>query len=81
MQTEVMFFIGGAGISVITYFLKNTMNDLKRVKDLTYKNSTKIELLEKEYMLKIERLNEKISLLYVAIDKLTEKIESLNERI
>jgi uncharacterized membrane protein YgaE (UPF0421/DUF939 family) len=78
---EFLVLMGGISISVIGYFLKSALNEVKEVKAITYDNKSKIELLEKEYMLRIERLNEKIELLYSAIDKLNNNIDKLAARI
>ena len=78
METmEILTAIGGLAISIIGYFLKQTMDDIKSVKELSYKSSTKIEVLEREYFIKIEKLDEKFDLLYNAIEKLTDKLENL----
>ena len=74
---ELLTAIGGVAISIIGYFLKSAMDDIKSVKELSYKSSTKIEVLEREYFIKIERLDEKFDLLYNAIEKLTDKLENL----
>jgi len=78
---DFLVLIGGLSISVIGYFLKNALNEVKEVKSITYDNKSKIELLEKEYMLRIERLNERITMLYDAIEKLNLNIDKLSERI
>jgi len=78
---EILTLLGGLSISVIGYFLKETMSDLKSVKSISFETKTKLQVLETEYMNKIERLNEKFDLLYDAIEKLSNKIEDLNEKI
>lgn len=78
---ELLTLIGGLGISIISYFLKQTMDDLKKVKEVAYETKTKVEVLETEYMNKIERLNEKFDMLYNAIEKLSDKIENLQKVI
>jgi uncharacterized membrane protein YgaE (UPF0421/DUF939 family) len=78
---DFLVLIGGVSISVIGYFLRSSLNEVKEVKTITYENKSKIELLEKEYMLRIEGLNEKIQLLYDAIDKLNTNIDRLAEKI
>lgn len=78
---EILTLLGGLSISVIGYFLKETMSDLKSVKSISFETKTKLQVLETEYMNKIERLNEKFDLLYNAIEKLSDKIEDLNEKI
>lgn len=76
---EILTLMGGISISIISYFLKSTMDDLKTVKNVSYETKTKLEVLENEYMNKIERLNERFDLLYNAIEKLSDKIENLNK--
>jgi phage host-nuclease inhibitor protein Gam len=78
---DFLVLVGGLSISVIGYFLRNALTELKEVKEISYSNKNKIDLLEREYMLKIERLNEKIAMLYEAIDKLNDNIDKLTERI
>lgn len=82
METnELLVLIGGVMLAVIGWFLKETMADLKKVKEKTYQNATKLEVLEAEYMSKINNLNEKFDMLYVGIKDLTKEISKLNERI
>lgn len=78
---KIILFLGGISISIISYFLKNTMNEIKEIKEISYKNRTKIEVIEIDYLNKIDNLNGKFEQLYKAIDKLTDKIEKLNDRI
>lgn len=78
---QFLVLIGGISISVIGYFLRNAMSELKEVKEISYTNRSKIDLLEKEYMLKIERLNEKVEMLYEVIDRLSRNVEKLSEKI
>lgn len=78
---DLLVVIGGISISVIGYFLKTAMDDLKTVKSVSYENKTKIEIIKRENVLHIQRLNEKIELLYDAIDKLNNSIDRLNQKI
>lgn len=78
---QFLVLIGGISVSVIGYFLRNAMSELKEVKEISYTNRSKIDLLEKEYMLKIERLNEKVEMLYEVIDRLSRNVEKLSEKI
>jgi len=77
----ILTFLGGLSISVIGYFLKSTMDEIKKIKEITYTTKTKVEVMEADYMNKIGALNEKFDLLYTAINKLTDKIEKLNDKI
>lgn len=78
---EIITFIGGIMLAIISYFLKSTMEDLKRVKEVSYQTKTKVEVLEKEYMTKIDNLNEKFDMLYDGIKDLTREINKLNQMI
>lgn len=78
---DIIFTIGGLMFATIGYFLRQTMQELKDVKELAYKTKTKIEVLENDYLNKISQLNSKFDMLYTAIEKLTTKIEELNKRI
>lgn len=78
---ELLTIIGGVMLSVIGYFLRQTMQELKDIKAVAYKTKTKVEVLENDYLNKIASLNQKFDLLYTAIDRLTTKIEELNKRI
>ena len=78
---ELLTLIGGVMLSVLGYFLKQTMSELKEVKAIAYSTKTKVEVLENDYLNKIASLNGKFDLLYNALDKLTTKIEELNKRI
>lgn len=78
---SLLTFVGGLMLSIISYFLKRTMDELKEVKMIAYNTKTKVEVLENDYINKVNQLNEKFDLLYGAIDKLTTKIEELNKRI
>ncbi len=78
---ELLTLIGGAMLTIIGYFLRQTMNELKEIKTIAYSTKTKVEVLENDYLNKIASLNGKFDLLYNALDKLTTKIEELNKRI
>jgi peptidoglycan hydrolase CwlO-like protein len=78
---NLLTIIGGVMLSIIGYFLKRTMDELKEIKEITYKNKSKIEVLENDYVNKIDSLNQRIDLLYKSIEKLSDKIEKLNNKI
>lgn len=79
--TTLLTFLGGLSISIIGYFLRQTMQEIKDIKEVTYTTKTKVEVMEADYMNKIGALNDKFDLLYSAINKLTDKIEKLNDKI
>ena len=78
---EFMMILGGLGVSVIGYFLKQTMEQLKEVKKVAYETATKVQVIESDYLNKIDSLNTRIEMLYKAIDNLTTKIDDLNNRM
>lgn len=78
---QLLVAIGGIMLAIIGYFLRSTMGELKEIKSLTYETRTKVEVLEAEYMNKINNLNEKFDMLYVSIKDLTKEISKLNEKI
>jgi hypothetical protein len=74
-------FIGGISLSVIGYFLRQTMEELKNIKQVAYTTKNKVDVLENDYLNKVNALNAKFDMLYIAIDKLTNKIEELGKKI
>jgi peptidoglycan hydrolase CwlO-like protein len=78
---DLLTVIGGLMLSVIGYFLKRTMDELKEIKMITQDNQTKIKILENDYVNKIDSLNQRIDMLYNSIEKLTDKIEKLSSKI
>lgn len=78
---EILTFIGGLMLSVIGYFLKKTMEDLKDVKSLSYENKNQIELLKNDYTNKVTHLTEKFDELKLTMSDLIKEIKELNKRI
>lgn len=78
---ELLTTIGGLMLSIIGFFLRQTMQQLKDIKEVAYNTKTKVEVLENDYLNKVNSLNDKFDLLYNALEKLTNKIEELNKRI
>lgn len=78
---ELLTIIGGIMLAIIGYFLKDTMSQLKEVKDVAYKTKNDLEVLKNDYLNKIEQLNGKFDLLYDAVKDLTDEIKQLNKKI
>jgi peptidoglycan hydrolase CwlO-like protein len=74
---EILTFVGGMMVSIIGYFLKRTMDELKEVKQVTFKNQTKIEVMETRFA----NIDEKMDDLKEVIKELTQEIKALNIRI
>ena len=82
METmAILTSIGGVMLAIIGYFLKSTMDELKEVKKVTYMTVTKLEVLERDYMLQLKHLNTKLDDLTDVVTDLTKEIKSLNEKV
>jgi hypothetical protein len=78
METiDILTFIGGLAVSVISYFLKQTMNDLKQVKEIAYETKSKLNVIENDYLNKIDQLNSKFDMLNESIKELTREIKNI----
>lgn len=85
MNMEVIIlisgFIGTIVLSVMGYFLKATMTDLKDVKQTAYETKSKLAVIESEYTLKHTHLTEKFDELHDAVKDLTKEIKSLTQEL
>ena len=82
METmAILTSIGGSMLAIIGYFLKSTMDELKEVKKVTYMTVTKLEVLERDYMLQLKHLNTKLDDLTDVVTDLTKEIKNLNEKV
>ena len=82
METmAILTSIGGIMLAIIGYFLKSTMDELKEVKKVTYMTVTKLEVLERDYMLQLKHLNTKLDDLTDVVTDLTKEIKNLNEKV
>jgi hypothetical protein len=78
---NILTLIGGIMLSVIGYFLKNTMDDLKSVKSVSFETKSKLALLENDSVNKYNNLSEKFDDLKGALIDLTKEIKELNKRV
>jgi hypothetical protein len=76
----LLTFIGGLSISIIGYFLKHTMADLRSVKEIAYDTKAKLSVLENDYINKIAQLNNKFDILNESIKELTKEIKNINRK-
>jgi hypothetical protein len=81
MIQEMLFALGGVSISVIGYFLKRTLDELEKVKTVAYENKNRLNVLEVDYLNKINALNGKFDDLKEVIKDLTLEIKELNKKI
>ncbi len=80
---EILGFnvVFGILLSIIAFFLKGTMDDIKKMKACVYSTKTKVEVMESDYLNKHHNLNEKFDLLNSALKDLTTEIKSLRGEI
>jgi hypothetical protein len=78
---DLLTLIGGLMLSVIGYFLKATMSDLKSVKNTSFETKNKLALLENDSINKYNNLSEKFDDLKGALIDLTKEIKEMNRRI
>ena len=81
MIQEMLFALGGVSISIIGYFLKRTLDELEKVKSVAYENKNRLNVIEVDYLNKINTLNEKFDDLKEVIKDLTIEIKELNKKI
>jgi len=81
METiDLLTLIGGLAVSVISYFLRQTMADLRATKEIAYDTRSKLSILENDYINKIEQLNGKFDMLNESIKELTKEIKNINKK-
>lgn len=78
---QLLFALGGISISVIGYFLKRTLDELEKVKVISYENKNKLSLIEVDYLNKINTLNDKFDDLKEVMKDLTLEIKALNNKM
>lgn len=85
MNEELVYFIGSVVISVLGYFLKGTMadvkfvkKDLERVRTDNIKLCGDINMLRQDHVNKINGLDDKIDELKESVKELTKEIKTLN---
>jgi phage host-nuclease inhibitor protein Gam len=78
---EIFYIIGGVGISIISYFLKRTMDELKEIKRIAYDTKEKVAIMEVDYLNKVSNLNEKIDGLQEVIKELTIELKEFNKKV
>lgn len=81
MIEQGLFILGGVSISVIGYFLKKTLDEIEKVKEVAYENRNRLGMLEVDYLNKINGLNARFDDLKDSIRDLTTEIKALNLRM
>jgi hypothetical protein len=76
----LLTIIGGVMLSVIGFFLKGTMDELKEIKILSYKTKSDLDLLKNDHINKYASMSDKFDELKSAVVDLTKEIKELNKR-
>jgi hypothetical protein len=77
---DILTLIGGVMLTILGYFLKNTMDDLKSVKLLTYETKSKLDILQNDHINKHANLTDKFDELKQALNELTKELKELNKK-
>lgn len=77
---DLLTGIGGIMISIISWFLKNTMDELKSVKELSYTTKGELDILKNDHTNKYSSMSDKFDELKSAVIDLTKEIKELNKR-
>lgn len=80
-SSQLAIVVFGIIVSVISYFLKGVMAELKEVQKQSNKNDKDLEVLKTDSNNKHDALNEKYDELMRVIIELTKEIKDLNKRI
>ena len=80
MVYEFLVAIGGLMLSMIGWFLKQTMDDLKSVKILSYETKNKLDILQNDHLNKHANLTDKFDELKQALNELTKELKELNKK-
>ena len=78
---SILTIIGGVMLSVIGFFLRQTMSELKEVKNLSYETKSNLDVLKNDSINKYNNLSEKFDDLKGALIDLTKEIKEMNRRI
>lgn len=78
---SILTLIGGIMVTIIGWFLRQTMSELKEVKILATTTSTKLEVLQRDHDLQLEYLGDRFDDLQDAVKDLTSEIKELNKKM
>jgi hypothetical protein len=77
---DILTLIGGVMLTILGYFLKSTMDDLRSVKLLTYETKNKLDILQNDHINKHANLTDKFDELKQALNELTKELKELNKK-
>lgn len=81
MEQYVVNIFASVILGIIGYFLKSTMEELKKCKDIANKAQTDISIMKVDYMNKYDHLSEKFDELANSVKDLTREIKELNKEL
>ena len=71
---NILTGIGGIMLAIIGYFLKSTMEELKSVKELSYRTQNDLNILKNDHINKYDNMTEKFDELKAAVIDLSKEI-------
>jgi predicted nucleic acid-binding Zn-ribbon protein len=74
-------FLGSIIVTIMGYFLKQAMNELKETKDLAIRTKSELDVLKNDHTNKHESMTEKFDDLKDSIITLTKEIKELTSQI
>lgn len=78
---DLLTAIGGIMLAIIGWFLKQTMSELKDVKELSYITKNQLDILKNDHTNKYANISDKFDSLKDAVVELTKEIKELNKRV
>ncbi len=78
-MNELLTLTGGVMLSIISYFLKQTMDDLKETKLMSFNTKSQLDILKNDHENKYEAMTEKFDELKSALKDLTKEVSNLNK--
>ena len=78
---NILIIIGGVMFSIISWFLKATMSELKDVKEMSYNTKNQLDILKNDHVNKYANMSDKFDELKAAVVDLTKEIKELNKRV
>lgn len=81
MTYPFYIFIGGIILSIISYFLKKSLEEIKELRQITTENRNDLMVLKTDYLNKYQHLSEKFDILCDSVKDLTKEIKELNKEL
>lgn len=81
MSEQLLYTIGGILISIISYFLKETMDDLKELKKQYAVTKNELDVLKNDHVNKHSQISEKFDELKDAMYDLTQELKEFRKDI